>query len=184
MDTSRDLEIIIINEFRKNNINLSRESINLLIEKSNFDRNNLRNEIENIKAYTLDKKSADFDEIKDLINFSGGHKTDNLINECLSGNITQYKKILSEFYINTVNQIFLLRILSNKMRRLLNMKEMESNYDNLDSLLNASKPPIFWKEKPIVKKQLILWKLKDLKKIISDINDTEILCKKKPSYFQ
>jgi len=180
LDTSRDLEIIIINEFRKNNINLSRESINLLIEKSNFDRNNLRNEIEKIKAYTLDKKSADFDEIKDLINFSGGHKTDNLINECLSGNITQYKKILSEFYINTVNQIFLLRILSNKMRRLLNMKEMESNYDNLDSLLNASKPPIFWKEKPIVKKQLTVWNIKRLEKTIDEINNIELLCKKNP----
>ena len=180
LDTSRDLEIIIVNEFRKNNINLSRESINLLIEKSNFDRNNLRNEIEKIKAYTLGKKSADFDEIKDLINFSGEHKTDNLINECLSGNIIQYKKILSELYINTVNQIFLLRMLSNKMRRLLNIKEMENNYDNLDSLLNASKPPIFWKEKPMVKKQLTIWSLNDLKTAIHEINDTEVLCKKNP----
>ena len=180
LDTSRDLEIIIVNEFRKNNINLSRESINLLIEKSNFDRNNLRNEIEKIKAYTLGKKSADFDEIKDLINFSGEHKTDNLINECLSGNIIQYKKILSELYINTVNQIFLLRMLSNKMRRLLNIKEMENNYDNLDSLLNASKPPIFWKEKPIVKKQLTIWSIKRLKKTIDEINNIELRCKKNP----
>ena len=180
LDTSRDLEIIIVNEFRKNNINLSRESINLLVEKSNFDRNNLRNEIEKIKAYTLDKKSVDFDEIKDLINFSGEHKTDNLINECLSGNITQYKKILSELYINTVNQIFLLRMLSNKMRRLLNMKEMENNYDNLDSLLNASKPSIFWKEKPIVKKQLTIWSIKRLKKTIDEINNIELRCKKNP----
>ena len=37
----------------------------------------------------------------------------------------QYKKILSELYLDTVNQISLLRILSNKIRRLLNMKEME-----------------------------------------------------------
>ena len=34
------------------------------------------------------------------------------------------------------------------------------------------------KEKPIVKKQLALWDLKDLKEIITDINKTEILCKK------
>ena len=66
----------------------------------------------------------------------------------------QYKKILSELYINTVNQIFLLRILSNKIQRLLNMKELESNYNSLDSLLNASKPPIFWKEKSMVKKTI------------------------------
>lgn len=181
LDSARDLEIIIIGEFKKNNINLSKESINLLVEKSNFDRNNLRNEIEKIKAYTLNKKSIDVDEIKNLVNFSGEHKTDNLINECLSGNISQYKKILSELYINTLNQIFLLRMLSNKMRRLLNMKEMENSYNNLDSLLNASKPPIFWKEKPIVKKQLTIWNIKRLEKTIDEINNIELMCKKNPN---
>ena len=181
LDSARDLEIIIIEEFKKNNINLSKESINLLVEKSNFDRNNLRNEIEKIKAYTLNKKSIDVDEIKNLVNFSGEHKTDNLINECLSGNISQYKKILSELYINTLNQIFLLRILSNKMRRLLNMKEMENSYNNLDSLLNACKPTIFWKEKPIVKKQLTIWNIKRLEKTIDEINNIELMCKKNPN---
>ena len=181
LDSARDLEIIILGEFKKNNINLSKESINLLVEKSNFDRSNLRNEIEKIKAYTLNKKSIDVDEIKNLVNFSGEHKTDNLINECLSGNISQYKKILSELYINTLNQIFLLRMLSNKMRRLLNMKEMENSYNNLDSLLNASKPPIFWKEKPIVKKQLTIWNIKRLEKTIDEINNIELMCKKNPN---
>ena len=35
---------------------------------------------------------------------------------------TQYKKIISELYVNTVNQILLLRILSNKIQRLLKIK--------------------------------------------------------------
>ena len=48
-------------------------------------------------------------------------------------------------------------------------------------LLNTCKPPIFWKEKPIVKKQLAIWKLNDLKKLLYDINKTEILCKKNPN---
>ena len=60
------------------------------------------------------------------------------------------------------------------------MKELETNYNNLDSLISASKPPIFWKEKPIVKKQLTIWSLKDLKTTIEEINDTEVLCKKNP----
>ena len=45
------------------------------------------------------------DEIRLLINFVGDHKSDHLINECLCGNIFQYKKILSEIYLNTINQI-------------------------------------------------------------------------------
>ena len=179
-DSEKDLEIIANTEFKKNKIVLSRESINYLIEKSNYDRNNLKNEIEKIKSFTLDKKMLGTDEIKLLINFSGEHKSDSLINECLCGNIIQYKKILSEFYLNAVNQIFLFRMLSKKIQRLLIMKEIEKDHKNLDNLINSSKPPIFWKEKPMVKKQLKIWKQIDLKTTIYEINDIELLCKKNP----
>ena len=180
LDSEKDLEIIAQSEFRKNNISLSRDAINLLIEKSNSDRNNLRNEIEKIKSYSLNKKNLELNEIKSLINFSGDYKSDILVNECLCGNISQYKKIISELYVNTVSQILLLRILSNKAQRLLKIKEQKNKSNNLDNLINNTKPSIFWKEKPLVKKQLSLWSLNELKKMISGINNTELLCKKNP----
>ena len=179
-DNEKNLEIILQNEIKKNNISLSREAINLIIEKANSDRLNLKNEIEKIKSFSLNKKKLELDEIKFLINFSGDYKSDILINECLCGNISQYKKIVSEIYIGTINQILLLRILSNKTQRLLNLKEKESETKDLDNLINSSKPPIFWKEKPLIKKQLSIWNLKDLKKIIDQINSTELQCKKNP----
>ena len=178
LDNSRDLEIIARNEFKKNNMQVSKEILNLIIEKSNKDRNNLKNEIEKIKSFSLDKKNLELEDIKMLINFSGEYKSDILINECLCGNISQYKKILSETYTNTINQIFLLRILSNKMQRLLAMKKDEENHKNLDSLLNTIRPPIFWMEKPMVKKQLSIWNLENIKNTLKEINDTEILLKK------
>jgi len=180
LDSEKDLVTIAQIELKKNKITLSRESINLLVEKSNADRNYLRNEIEKIISYSHNKEKIEIDEIKSLINFSGDYKSDIFINECLCGNINQYKKIISELYVNTINQIFLLRILSNKIHRLLKIKEQANESDNLDALLSSCKPAIFWKEKPIVKKQLTIWKPKDLKKIILDINNTEILCKKNP----
>ena len=180
LDSQKDLKIIAQSEFRKNNISLSSEAINLLIEKSNSDRGNLKNEIEKIKAYLLNKENIELGEIKSLINFSGDYKSDILVNECLCGNISQYKKIISELYINTVNQILLLRILSNKVQRLLNIKKQENKSNNIEQLINISKPAIFWKEKPMVKKQLSIWNLNDLKKIINGINNTEHLCKKNP----
>ena len=131
--------------------------MNLLIEKSNSDRNNLRKEIEKIKSYSLDKKKLELSEVKSLVNFSGDYKSDSLVNECLCGNILQYKKIISEVYTNTVNQILLLRILSNKIQRLLKIKQQENKSNNLDNLINTCKPAIFWKEKAYVKKQLSIW---------------------------
>ena len=180
LDSQKDLEIIAKSELRKSNISLSSEALNLLIEKSNSDRGNLKNEIEKIKTYLLNKKNIGLGAIKSLINFSGDYKSDILVNECLCGNIPQYKKIISELYINTVNQILLLRILGNKVQRLLNIKKQEDKSNNTEDLINTSKPAIFWKEKPMVKKQLSIWNLNDLKKIISEINNTEHLCKKNP----
>ena len=180
LDSEKNLEIIAQSEFKKNNIVLSREATNLLIEKSNSDRHNLRNEIEKIKSYSLSKKNLELDEIKSLINFSGDYKSDAFINECLCGNISQYKKIISELYASSVSQILLLRMLSNKVQRLLKIKEQKNETNDIDNLINLSRPAIFWKEKPLVKKQLSIWSLHELKKIINVINNTELLCKKNP----
>ena len=180
LDNERDLEIIANKELKKENVFLSKESMNLLIEKSNSDRDNLKNELEKIKSFSLNKKKIEIDEVKSIINFSGEYKSDLFINECLSGNTLQYKKIFSEMYINTVNQTYLLRILSNKIQRLLSIKKKQSSSNNLENLVNDTRPPIFWKEKPDVKKQLSIWKLDDLQSTIKEINDIEILCKKNP----
>tara|TARA_B100001996_G_scaffold382129_1_gene373137 strand:- start:1071 stop:2090 length:1020 start_codon:yes stop_codon:yes gene_type:complete len=180
LDNERDLQFIADLEFKKNKLKVSREIINLLIEKSNFDRNNLRNEIEKIISFAHNKNKIELDDIKNLINFSGEYKSDILINECLCGNISEYKKIISELYVNTINQVSLLRIFSYKIHRLLKIKEQENEVNNLETLINNSRPPIFWKEKPLIKKQLSIWSLVDLKAIINEINNTEILCKKNP----
>ena len=180
LDNERDLSMIAKNELKNENIFLSTELINFLIEKSSNDRENLRNEIQKIKLYALNNKNLKVQEIKNLINFSGEIKSDHLVNECLCGHILQYKKKVSELYTNTINQIFILRILGNKIQRLLKMKELEKEYSNVDNMINALKPPIFWKEKPMVKKQLAIWSLDALKKIVYEINDTDLMCKKNP----
>ena len=177
-DNFKELEIIAIEDLKKNKIALSKESINFIVEKSNNDRNNLKNEIDKIKSFALNQKNLKFDDIKSIINFSGEYKSDIFVNECLSGNVSQYKKILSEFYSSAINQIFLLRILSNKVQRLLNIKKMEGKHKNLEDLLGAAKPPIFWKDKEIVKQQINHWPLEKINNMIENINEIELLIKK------
>ena len=58
------------------------------------------------------------------------------------------------------------------------MKEMEKKHNNIDVIISTIKPPIFWKEKPQVKKQLSVWNMKDLKTINHEINNIELSCKK------
>ena len=180
LDTEKNLEIIAFQELKREGINISKESINLLVRKTNGDRINLKNEIEKIKAYTKDNKNIDHDVLKNLINLSGEIKNDSLVNTCLSGEISELKKVLFDIVIENQNQILLLRILSNKVRRLLLIKEQNKDNQTLENTINSVKPPIFWKEKPLVKKQLSIWKKNELVNTINEINDLEISCKKNP----
>ena len=45
-------------------------------------------------------------------------------------------------------------------------------------VINQIKPPIFWKEKEIVKKQAIIWSLNNLYKVMDKLNNTELSAKK------
>ena len=49
---------------------------------------------------------------------------------------------------------------------------------SIDQAVSSFKPPIFWKEKDIVKKQAQSWSTKEVKEIIIKLNDLEALVKK------
>ena len=65
-----------------------------------------------------------------------------------------------------------------KTKRLLHLSQDIKSNPNLELVISQYKPPIFWKEKEIVKQQLKMWSEKNLRKLINEINNTELLIKK------
>ena len=51
---------------------------------------------------------------------------------------------------------------------------------NIDQAINSFKPPIFWKDKDLIKQQIKMWDLNDIETFIIDLNNTESLVKKNP----
>ena len=64
-----------------------------------------------------------------------------------------------------------------KAKRLLEIIEKNIKLKNIDLIINNIKPPIFWKDKEIVKKQANAWDLEDLKRKVYEINEVEALVK-------
>ena len=79
---------------------------------------------------------------------------------------------------NAEDSLILLKIFSKKIHRLLKIKIFNRLEKNLDQIFNQIKPPIFWKEKEDVKKQVKLWNEKKLNLTIKKINKIELNCKK------
>ena len=174
-DTLSKLAVIF---FRNENISISQENINLIIEKCNGDRNNLNNELNKIRNYANDKKKLSSQEILKLINLSENYEISELIDNCLALNNNKITKILSENNYNNEDCIIILRTFITKAKKILKLAiKLEENKD-INKTINSAKPPIFWKDKEIVKVQLNKWKPDKIKELIKNINNVELEIKK------
>ena len=52
------------------------------------------------------------------------------------------------------------------------------NNNNIDLTISNARPPIFWKDKEIVKQQIFNWEPEKIKKLIYKISEIEFLIKK------
>ena len=57
-------------------------------------------------------------------------------------------------------------------------KNDQNKNNSIDLTISSYKPPIFWKEKEIVKQQIKSWSLVQIKKSIYEINNIEMEIKK------
>ena len=177
-DNSQSLSLIAQNFFRTKDIKVSREIINLLTERSKGDRGNLNNELNKIENLSITKKNIEIEDIFKLTNLSENYSVFELAENYLAKNKKKVMKIFNENNFVNDECIIILRTILNRSKRLLKLKENQKNNNNIDLTISSFKPSIFWKEKEIVKKQMLSWSDEDIKKIIFEINDLEILVKK------
>ena len=169
----------LANTFLKNEkILISQQNINLIVSKCNGDRQNLTNELEKIKNYSFNKQSITTQEILKLINLSENYGFSELIDNCLAKNKNKIITILNENNFSNEDCIIILRTFLMKAKKILTLSlEFEKNKD-LDKTITSARPPIFWKDKEIVKIQLNKWKPNKIKELIYHLNDIELQIKK------
>ena len=177
-DDTRSLNFYIQNFLRENKLNLSQEIKNLLIERSKGDRINLKNELSKLKNLSISKKTLDVEDVIKLSNIAENYTVFELSDNYLAKNSKKVSNILNENNYSSEDCILIIRTILNKSKRLLKIRSEIDNNKNIDQVLSNFKPPIFWKEKDIIKKQVKLWSSKEIKELIFKINSLEISVKK------
>lgn len=179
-DNKQSLSQIINIFFREKKIPISQEAINLIVDRCRGDRQNLKNELNKIENYVFNKKNINIDEILKLTNLAENYNVSELADNCLAKNIKKTVNILNENNYSIEDCILITRTLLNKAKRLLNLQSSSMN-NNYDEMISQYKPPIFWKDKEIVKQQIKNWNLKKTQNLIYKINNLELLIKKNSS---
>jgi DNA polymerase-3 subunit delta len=150
----------------------------LVIRRSKGNRINLNNELE--KIFLLSKKNnmINYESISKLTNLFENYDFSELVDCYLLKNRKKTINILNENNPNSEDNILILRSFLFKLKRLKKLKNKVDNKKNIDQTINTFKPPIFWKEKEVVKQQLKQRSLSDIKFLIKKVNNLEVLIKK------
>ena len=129
----------------------------------------------------IDKKTISLKEVYTLTNLSENYSAFELVDASLSKNLKKTQEILNENNYSQDDAFLVLRVFLMKAKKLLNLLESMKDQMDMDKVILEHKPPIFWKDKPIIKKQLQLWTLKTINKLVFNLNDLELKIKKNSS---
>ncbi len=177
-DTPEILSKMTYDFIREKNISISRENINLIINKCNGDRGILKNELDKIYFFAQNKKKISTENILKLINLIENYSISELVDNCLAKNHKRTLHILNENNFNNEDCIVITRTFLSKLKKLFKLsKDYQENRD-LNKTISNARPPIFWKDKEIVKQQINKLDPAEVTKLIIKINEIELQIKK------
>ena len=85
---------------------------------------------------------------------------------------------MNENNLNIEENVLILRTFLNKLKRLKKLKIDLQKNKNIEQVLSSSRPPIFWKDKEIVRQQLNVLSISEIKYLIHKTNNLELEIKK------
>ena len=177
-DNDQTLSQLALDFFKKNKISISHSNINQVITKCNGDRHNLFNELEKLKNFCKNGKKLNSKIISQLINLTENHSILELVNNCLAKNKKKTLFILNENNFSNDDSITILRIFLDKLKKNLKLSYEYENNKNISLTISSARPPIFWKDIEITKKQIQNWNSEKLKLLIYKVNEIELNAKK------
>ena len=177
-DTNQTLIIVVNNFFKKNKIAISQQAINLMIERCRGDRQNLNNEHKKVQSFIKNRSKIEIKDLLKLTNLAENYDVSELIDGCLAKNKKKTINILNENNYSLEDCILIIRTFLIKSKRLLKLSQSYIEKNNIDEVISSFKPPIFWKDKEIIKQQIKNWSHGNIENLIFKINEIELLIKK------
>ena len=177
-DDSQNIEIMITNMLKKENISIDIDAKKALIERLGLDRLVTKTEIEKAILFAGEGGNLNY---KDTISFVGDQTLINL--EKLSdttflGDLKSTFSILLRLEKDNTSSVEIIRVLLRQLHNLLRIKISTMSGLNIETVINSFKPPIYFKRKPNIYKHNKSWSPKKINRALSMLYKTEMECKK------
>ena len=140
-DTERDIQDLVNEAFKKENIKISRDIILHISKHLGNERHIIKNEIEKIILFLKDKKEYDEKYILKCLSQNEDFGFEDLNYSICNGNMIKLDRTINQLYLEGINPIALLRSVGKHFQKILFVNEKIDIGMNINESLNQLKPP-------------------------------------------
>tara|TARA_B100000035_G_C20985532_1_gene547622 strand:+ start:223 stop:1197 length:975 start_codon:yes stop_codon:yes gene_type:complete len=177
-DDEKTLSSLAFEFIKSKKLSISKENVNFVISRSNTDRKILFDELKKIEFYAKSGRSLNLENLRKIINLSEDHNVSELADNCLAKNQKKIINIFNENNFTNDDSVLIARTLLNKTKKILVLILNYEKTKNVDQVISSARPPIFWKDKDITKKQILNWNSEKIKVFLFKLNELELSIKK------
>ena len=177
-DNDQTLLKLAYNYLAEKKVSVSPSNINLIVNKCNNNRENLMNELKKMENYNFGGKKINSEVIEKLTNSVENVSVSELVDNCLAKNQKKTIYILNENNFSSDDCIIIVRTFLNKSKKIYALSKEYKINRNIEQTISSAKPPIFWKDKEIIKQQINKWTPENIRYLIYKLNELELLVKK------
>lgn len=177
-DEMRDVISVINVKFAENGVRASREVVDYLASQLGSDRFVTYQELDKLVLYAGEEKTIDLAAAQQLVGYNQDTKLDDLVNAVADRNLPNLEKHLAQNIREGVQPILYLRAMQRYFSRLYDIKaKMRAGGQSADSVVAGLRPPVFFKQAPILARHANAWSAENIAKAEKILVEAELSCK-------
>ena len=167
----------LYNIFNENHLKFSNDFISLLSSKFSNDSSINQMEIDKLKTFLINNIAVDETALLNLINNNTDININKIAINCGSGDVRNALFFYEKAIQSSVSPIIIIKTLLKHFKIIENILYNVSNGNNIDYAMNSIRPPIFFKDKPLISLQAKIWTINKISLVKKRLTDAEIKCK-------
>jgi len=176
-DELRDVHDVIRKKFAEAGIQADRDTVEYLAGQLGNDRYVTYQELEKLITYAGESRQLSFEAVQTLVDYNRETSFDDIVSAVADRNLQALEKNLTLLLREGTQPVAYLRALQRYFNRLYAMQAQVANGSSIEQVIQSARPPIFFKQVPVMTRHLNQWKTEAIVKALKLLVQAELACK-------
>ena len=176
-ETINQIKFELSNLLKKYNIKFSDTFLLSLSTKFSNDSSINKMEFDKLNNFLIDNKNVTEESLFSLINDNTNLNLNKIAYFCAVGDVKKALFFYEKSLDSAISPIVIIRTITKHFKIIEKILCAIEDGNNIDDAINNIRPPIFFKDKPLVFLQSRLWNMRKINLVLKRLTDTEFKCK-------